>query len=331
MNSQTVVARRSVLALFGAMAALPALAPRLGAAPLDMLEIHGPPAGPSITLAHAAATTGFAPVAGAARFTAWRTPDELRAGLTSGTILLSVVPVQAAANLHNRGFPIRLANVMTNGLLYIASPRAEIAAIPDLAGRKVAVPFRGDTPEILFGQLLAHHGLDAGADLEITYAGTPTEAMQLLLAGRVDAALTSEPSTSAAILRGREAGLGIRRAIDLQAAWGGMTGGNPALPQAGLAVTGAFLDTHGDALPAILDILATATGEVLADPAAAAAHASAALDMPAPLLAASVPHSNLVARPAAEARGDIERMLTGMTGPGLEAIGGKLPDDTFYL
>lgn len=332
MTSTTSIKRRTLLV--GAAAAVPVLAaPRLLRAQtaIETLGLYGPPAGPSVTLAHAVATNRFAEIAASATMTAWRTPDELRAGLTSGTILLSVVPVQAAANLYNRGFPIRLANVMTNGLLYIASGDAGIAAIPDLRGRKVAVPFRGDTPEILFAQLLAHHGLNPETDMEISYAGTPIEAMQLLLAGRVDAALTAEPSTTAAVLQGQQAGKEIRRAIDMQAEWGAMTGAAPVVPQAGLAITGTFLDTHADAVPAILSALEAATADVLADPATAAANATTALDMPAPLLAASVPYSNLVARPAAEARADVERMLTAMSGPDLAAINGKMPDDAFYL
>jgi NitT/TauT family transport system substrate-binding protein len=308
------------------------LLPRAGhAASIETLALHGPPAGPSITLAHAVATEAFAGIADAATFTAWRNPDELRAGLTSGAIALSVVPVQAAANLYNRGFPIRLANVMTNGLLYVISGAEGISAIPDLASRSVAVPFRGDSPEIIFGQLLAHHGLAAQTDLNITYAASPIEAMQLLLAGRVDAALTAEPSTTAGVLRGREAGMEIRRAIDLQEAWGEMTGAAPVLPQAGLAVTQGFLDAYGEQVPAILAVLEAATASVLADPATAADHAADALGFPAPLLAASIPSSNLVARPAAEARADIERMLTAMAGPDLERIGGAMPGADFYL
>jgi len=312
-----------------AMLALPA-GLRAGA-PLRALALYGPPAGPSVTLAHAVATGKFAAIADTASMTAWRNPDELRAGLTSGTIQLSVVPVQAAANLYNRGFPIRLANIMTNGLLYVASADTGIAGVPDLAGRTVAVPFRGDTPEIIFGQLLAHHGLDAGTDLSITYAGSPIEAMQLLLAGRVEAALTAEPSTTAAALQGRLVGKDIHRVINLQEAWGAMTGAAPVLPQAGLAIAGTFLDDHGDAVPAILSALAAATAEVLADPATAAATAADLLGMPAMILAASVPHSNLVARPAPEARADVERMLAAMAGDDVDRIGGRLPDDAFYL
>jgi len=325
------LSRRTTLSLLSAAAALPVLPRMAQAADIETLALYGPPAGPSITLAHAVATDAFAAIADAASFTAWRTPDELRAGLTSGEIALSVVPIQAAANLYNRGFPIRLANAMTNGLLYILAEEAGIATIPDLAGRHIAVPFRGDTPEIIFGQLLAHHGLDAETVLQVTYAGTPTEAMQLMLAGRVDAALTSEPSTTAAILRGRQAEKTLRRAIDLQHAWGEMTGAAPVLPQAGLAVTQGFLDDHGAVLPDLLAALEAATVDVLADPAAAAANATEALGMPAPLLAASVPHANLVARPASEARADIERMLTAMAGADMARIGGRLPDDAFYL
>jgi len=323
--------RALLLAALGgtAMLALPA---RLRAqAQIPTLALYGPPAGPSVTLAHAIATNRFADIAVKTSLSAWRSPDELRAGLTSGTIQLSNVPVQAAANLYNRGFPIRLANVMTHGLLYVASADASIAAIPDLRRRSVAVPFRGDTPEILFGRLLAHHGLDPQRDLDLTYAGSPIEAMQLLLAGRVEAALTAEPSTSAAVIAGVQAGRDIRRAINLQTAWGEMTGAAPVVPQAGLAITEAFLDAHGDAVPALLSAIQAATSDVLASPAAAAAHATETLAMPAPLLAASVPHSNLVARPALEARADIERMLAAMSGPGLEAINGKLPDSDFYL
>lgn len=331
MTRSRPVSRRATLSLLSGAVALPLLPRRSTAQPMETLALYGPPAGPSITLAHAVATQRFTDIAGTATMTSWRNPDELRAGLTSGEIALSVVPVQAAANLYNRGYPIRLANVMTNGLLYILTGDIGIATIRDLAGRHIAVPFRGDTPEIIFGQLLSHHGLDSETDVKITHTGTPTEAMQLMLAGRVDAALTAEPSTTAGILRARQAGGNLRRAIDLQVAWGEMTGAAPVLPQAGLAVTQRFHDAHGATLPELLVALERATEDVLSKPEAAAANATDVLGMPAPLLVASIPHSNLVARPAIEARDDIERMLNAMAGDDMVRIGGQLPDDAFYL
>lgn len=324
-----LISRRALLT---GVAALAAPAGSRARTRLDALDLWGPPAGPSITLAHAVATEMFADVADAATMSAWRSPDELRAGLTSGRIMISVVPVQAAARLYNKGFPIRLANVMTNGLLYVLSGDDGVSAIPDLAGKRVAAPFRGDVPEILFSQLLAHHGLTAGTDVEISYAGSPIEAMQLLLAGRVDAALTAEPAASAGIAMAKQGGKSLRRAISIQRAFGEMTGAAPVVPQAGLAVTQRFLDVSGEALPAILDIIAAATGQVTADPQKAASGlATETLGLPAPLLAASVPTSNLVARPAQEARADIERMLSAMGRPDFANLGGRLPDSGFYL
>ncbi|WBU53990.1 ABC transporter substrate-binding protein [Paracoccus sp. SCSIO 75233] len=297
---------------------------------LDQLALFGPPAGPSVTLAHAVATDRFADIATAATMTAWRTPDELRAGLTSGQIVASVVPAQLAANLYNRGFPIRLANIMTEGLLYVLSEDREIGAIPDLAGRSVAVPFRGDTPEILFTQLLRHHGLGE-EDLTVSYAGTPVEAVQLLLAGRVEAAMVVEPAASAAVIQGRQAGKDVTRVIDITAEWGAMTGGPAVLPMAGLALTEAIYAEASGLVEPIRAAIRETLPEVLADPEAAAANATGVLGLPVPVIAESVPNSRLVARNASEVRSEIEAMFRAMAGDDLGRIGGKMPGEEFYL
>jgi NitT/TauT family transport system substrate-binding protein len=330
MASSRNLSRRSTLALLGA-AATASVFPRVSnAAALENLALWGPPAGPSVTLAHAVATGRLDELATSSTFNAWRNPDELRAGLTSGQIVASVVPAQLAANLYNRGFPIRLANIMTEGLLYVLSEDHSIKDIPDLEGHSLAVPFKGDTPEILFTQLLRHHGIKE-EDVNVSYVGTPVEAVQLLLAGRVDAAMVVEPASSAAVLKGRKAGEDVQRVIDITQAWSDMTGGPAVLPMAGLAVTKAiYLDA-----PEIIDPLRAALNEtlvdVLANPAAAAANAAEPLGLPAPVIAESVPNSRLVARNATEIRPEIEAMFRAMAGPDLKRIGGSMPDDGFYL
>lgn len=323
--------RRTLLAALGALGATPLLPATLAAQRSENLAFFGPPAGPSITLAHAVATDAFSDIVSTASFSAWRNPDEFRAGLTSGTMELVVVPIQAAANLYNRGFPLKLVNVMTDGLLSVITGAPEINSIASLKGRKIAVPFRGDTPEIILVQLLVHAGLDPETDIEQVYTGTPIEAMQMLLTGRVDAALVVEPAASGAIMRGKMVGKTILRGIDIQAAWGEMTGKRPVLPQAGLIATNRFLEKHGDLMAPIQAALQITVADVLAHPKRAAKNAGAALGLPAPVLAASIPFSKLVLRPAKEARADIEAMLSAMVGVDMEKIGGKLPDDNFYL
>ena len=317
-------------AVSGAVAGLGVPQQSASAAPLEQLKLWGPPAGPSVTLAHAVATGRLDPVAASASFTAWRSPNELRAGLTSGQIVASVVPAQLAANLYNRGFPIRLANIMTEGLLYVISKDRGIAGIPDLVGRKLAVPFRGDTPEILFTRLLRHHGI-AETDVNVSYVGTPVEAVQLLLADRVEAAMVLEPAASAAVLRGRKAGQQVARVIDITEAWGEMTGGPAVLPMAGLAVTDAIYAEMSEAIAPLRTALRDTVAEVRAQPFAAAANAAEPLNLPKPVIAESIPNSRLVARDAREIRGEVEAMFRAMARDDLQRIGGAMPDDDFYL
>lgn len=321
--------RRALLAGAGALAAALAAPAVLRAAPLARLALFGPPAGPSITLAHAVASGALKDLSAEVSLTVWRSPDELRAGLTSGTIDLSVVPVQVAANLYNRGMGLRLVNTMTDGLLFIVAQSGAVADLAGLEGRRLAVPFVNDTPDFVLRALLARQGI---ADkVQLVPVGSPIEAAQMLLAGQIEAALLSEPASSVAIMRGRAAGKAFARVIDLQEEWGRQGDVGPLLPQAGLAATDAFMAGGAELLAPLQAALARANAEVLADPVQAATEAAGALDMPAPILALSVPHSRLAVRPAGEARPAIEAILSLMAETDAAIIGGKLPDDGFYL
>jgi len=321
------LSRRSFVAGTGGLAAVLA-APSILRAAAPRLALYGPPAAPTVTLAHAVESGMLAGLASDISLTVWRTPDELRAGLTSGDIDLSVVPSQVAANMYNRGMGMRLVNVMTDGLLYIMAREGEVASLADLAGRTLAVPFPNDTPDFIARALLEHHGL--GDSVELAAPGTPMEAAQMLLAGRIDAALLTEPVATVVTIRAAAEGEAITRAIDVQAEWGAVTGLGPVVPQAGLAVTDRFAEAGADLIAELQAVMEAATAAVIADPEAAAAHASPYLEQPAPMLAASLPHANLVATPASGARPALEAMFGLMAGGDAAILGGGLPDDGFY-
>ena len=153
-------------------------------------SFSSPPTGP-VTLAYAVGTGLLRDVAEKVRFKMWRTPDEMRAGLTSGTMQAVVVmPISTAVNLNTRGLGVRLANVMTNGLLYVISTDERIRSVADLKGHRITVPFPNDTPELVFDAVLAHHGL--ASEVAVDRAGTPFETIQMLLAGRIETAMVSD-------------------------------------------------------------------------------------------------------------------------------------------
>lgn len=298
---------------------------------LPELTLWGPPAGPSITLVHAISAGHLDGIAEKLTFKAWRNPDEMRAGLTSGTMEVVVVPTQVAANLFNRGLGVRLVNVMTDGLLYVIARDASLTTIDSLRTKKVAVPFRNDTPEFIFRRLLLANAMKAGGDLTVETTGTPIEAMQLLLAGRIDAAVVPEPAASAAIARGTLTLRSVSRVMDVQKLWREMTGTNHALPQAGLAIASAFADRHPDIVTRLQAGLVKATEEVLTSPTSAAYGASSSLDLPWPILRLSIPWSNFVCRSAKDARPSLEAMFSVIAEADASLLGGKLPATEFYM
>ena len=146
----TILTRRAALAAGAACAAslaLPGFARGALAAKLPALTLYGPPAGPSIALAHAVASGALSAVAEQADFKVWRNPDEMRAGLTSGTMQALVLPVQVAA---------RAAGVEMNaaGRSFTLRP-----------GERVEVRFAGTAPRAGSAQVQA-----------IAVAGTRTDA-----------------------------------------------------------------------------------------------------------------------------------------------------------
>jgi NitT/TauT family transport system substrate-binding protein len=321
--------RRTLCAGIAATLALPFLNTRARASSLDHLVLYGPPAGPSITLAYAVGKGLLRDVADKVEFRVWRTPDEMRAGLSSGSMQALVMPTTTAANLYTRGLGLKLASVMTNGLLYIVSRNDRIAAFADLEGQSVTVPFPNDTPELVFDAALAHHRMTGKVKVE--RAGTPIEAVQMLLAGRIDTALLPEPAVSAAIFKASTGGQALHRVIDMQKEWGMVTASTPVMPQAGLALTQNFLDDHPEQATALLAGLARAAVEVNANPAAAASQAASALELPWPVLEASIPYSNLVAIAARDAHGPIETLLKAVAERHPEMVGGRMPDASLYL
>lgn len=296
----------------------------------EPLVFWGPGATPSIVIAQAVASGDLDAVAPGAAFRAWKTPDELRAGLASGSMPASVVPSYVAANFYNRGLGLRLLDINTNGLLYVLAADEGITGIAGLKGKTVGVPFRNDMPDYVFARLLEKAGLVAGTDLTVEYTATVPEAVQTLLAGRVDAVLGTEPAVTAALARSAEAGKPLHRVIDIAQAWTAVAG-KPGIPQAGLALTAPFVARIGaDGVEAVQAAMEKALAAVLADPEAAAALVAEEFDLPAPVIARSIPSSNLAAARAAAIKPDLIAFFEVLATVNPAILGGKLPDDDFY-
>jgi NitT/TauT family transport system substrate-binding protein len=292
--------------------------------------LWGIPATPSAVFIRAAASKILQAAAPGARFDLWKSTDQMRAGIASGQFELFATSTYAAANFFNRGAGTRMVNVVTWGVLYVMARDESITKVEDLAGRKILLSNKNEAPDLLFRLILRWAGLDPDRDVTLEYVGSPGEAVPLFLAGRGDVAVMHEPAATAAMLRATKDGRPIVRALDVAEIYGRKTGRGPRIPQVGLAVSAKFLETGPDIVAAAHAACVEAGTWANAHPDEAGAVTGPVLGLPAPVVAASVPHVRLDVISARQAREDIEiyfRHLIDLS-PGI--VGGKLPDADFY-
>ncbi len=327
-----MIDRRAFLGWMGAAgASAMGISVTTQAAEAGRLALYGPPAAPSLVLAHIAESGGLGPAYGRVDFSVYRDPDQLRTGFVSGRWDLAGTPTYVAANMANRDVPVHLVNVMTFGLLYLVSRDPAIARFDDLAGKTVAMFFKGDMPDLVCQYIAGSKGMTIGQDLEMRYVATPVEAIQLLLSGRVDHAVLPEPAATGALMRGLKSAQKLHRALDLQEVWAEVTGGPAKIPQAGMMISQRLLERHPDIAADLQHAFDRSAAWVNNNPTSAGRLGEAYMPLKAPVIQQSIGYSNIAPQTAKAARGALEDFYGRLAelNPGL--IGGRLPDAGFYL
>jgi NitT/TauT family transport system substrate-binding protein len=324
-SRRDIVRGLAALSAFGV-----APAPAGTAASAEPLTLWGIPATPSAVFVRAAASEILQAAAPGTRFQIWKSTDQMRAGIASGDFKLFATSTYAAANFFNRGAGTRMVNVVTWGVLYVMARDETITRVEDLAGRKVLLSNKNEAPDLLFRMVLRWAGLDPDRDVTLEYVGSPGEAVPLFLAGRGDVAVLHEPAATTAMLRAAQDGRPIFRALDVAEIYGRHTGRGPRIPQVGLAVSARFLESAPNVVAAAHAACIEASGWALAHPEEAGAVTGPLLGLPAPVVAASLPHVRLDVLSARQARDDIELYFNYLMELSPGTVGGKLPDDDFY-
>ncbi|CAH2603266.1 ABC transporter substrate-binding protein [Rhodovastum atsumiense] len=321
--------RRHVLQGFLAGAIAGATRPARAAA-VPGLEVLGAPNASTIVLVRMIESGALQPSAPGATFRLWRDPDELRAGVASGRTRLFSTPNHVPALFANRGVPVRLLAVISMGHLYIVAQDPAITSLAALRGQRVTAFFRNDMPDLVFRALLRREGLEPGRDVGIDYVATPMEAAQLAIAGRAPIALLSEPPATMAIAMAGHAGRTLHRAVNLQAEWGRHFG-QPRIPMAGIALHQSLIDESPELLAALRQGLPEAAAWAQANPAEAGALAERRMDIRAPLFARALPHFSIGVYGARTLKAELMDFYRVLLELHPEAIGGRLPDDDFFL
>ncbi|MBS3873992.1 MAG: ABC transporter substrate-binding protein [Firmicutes bacterium] len=260
-----------------------------------------------------------------------RTVDMLRAQAIDPGMHFAALPTYVAANLYNRGVNLRLVNVAIWGNLYIVGLEGlPVRSLADLRGRRLVIPSRGDTPDLVFRFLAAGKGLDIARDLQIDYVPSPMEAAALLATGRADLAVLSEPAATTALMRAQQEGRRLTRLIELRTVWGEVTGSPTRIPQAGIVALPAVVDRN-DLIQAFSDAYDQAALWATANPNEMGALAARGIEgLQGPAAASSLQFSAFRVIPARDVREEIELYFTTLQQMSPDIIGGRLPDARFY-
>lgn len=301
---------------------------------LEKIVIAGPFASVSHPVLHMIATDALKDVANKLEFKLWKNPDELRAMAIKGDIDFLAVPTNTAAILNNKGVDIKLLNVSVWGILGMISRDKSIKTLKDFKGKKIAVPFRADMPDIVFNQLLKREGLDPKKDFELVYVSSPIEAMQMLIMRRIDHALLAEPAISIALRKTKSFPVSLvapdlYRSVDLQDEWAKVFDTNGDVPQAGLAVMGRMKNEN--VIKRFQEEYDKSLAWYRANPKEAGELVVKTLNMlNKDGVSDSISHVRFKSVSAANAKKDLEFFFNVLKDEDPKSIGDKLPQDSFY-
>ncbi|WP_168583483.1 ABC transporter substrate-binding protein [Gephyromycinifex aptenodytis] len=265
-------------------------------------------------------------------FDTWASPDVMRSLITSGKSDLIATPSYTGANLHNKGVDVRLLAVTVWGSLHLIGPKDAPPDWQSLKGSTIVTFFKGDMPDLVLQYLLRKNGLTPGKDVTIEYVSEPAEVSSALVSGKASYGVLPEQAATMTVKKAGEAGRALTSVIDMQAAWAKATGqSEPRMPQAGILVRGDLPEKNPQELSAIAKEIDASIGRLNAGDSDALRLVSERSKVPQPLVTSVMPRLNLEYVPAKQARAELERFYTELATLDPQIIGGKLPDDAFYL
>lgn len=298
------------------------------------LTLAGPPSVVSFPLIHMVESGALAAFADHVRFEMWSNPDQLRVLVIKKQADIAAVPSNVAANLYNRGAHVRLLNISTWGILWIVSRDKDRFTLPDFQGETIAVPFRGDMPDILFDTLVQEAGLDIRKDFAVRYVASFLDAAQLLLARQIRHALLAEPMVSLVMERSRSlpANAGVAdlyRDVSFHVEWGRLFNREKRIPQAGIISIG---DCNQELVKAVIDAYASSLEWCQANPEACGALAVKYLGMiTVPAAVQAIRSSPMEAIQSSLVKESLSFFYKILLKKNPALIGGKMPDENFYF
>ena len=260
--------------------------------------------------------------------TIYNEPIQVRKLMLENEVDFAVLPTTMGAILYNKGVPFQIAAVPVWGTLYLFGNDTSIQCWDDLKGKRIHLMAKGMTPDVLFKHLLIRNKIDPDKDITLDYSfPTHIDLANAVAAGQVNLAVISEPLVSLVIQKNKM----VHPIFDLNEEWQKVYKDIPVASTA-FMVKNEFAKNNKVLLNQILKSYKRSDKWVNENPKEAAQLiVKYGILSDTKVALSSIPRSNMKFLLAFPLKNQISEYLKIFYEMNPDIIGGKVPDDNFYL
>ena len=256
-----------------------------------------------------------------------KSPDLMASKLISGETDIAVVSSNLAIKIYNKGIDYKYAASSVWGILYVLSSE-DLKGWEDLKGKEINMIGRGLTPDIVLRKLLKANGLIPDKDVKFKYINESTELAQLFISGKSTLTIMPEPMVSKILLKKKN----TKVILDLQKEWGKISKDNGSYPQAGLIIKNDLITKHPNIVEEFLNEYKESIVWLNKNPSKAGEYSEELkMGLNSKIVEKAITRSNITYKNADESKEALEGYYKILYEFSPELIGGKLPDENFYL
>ncbi len=258
-------------------------------------------------------------------FTLSGAPTDIVSAVASGGLDIAALPLNVASALYNKtNGGVKVAALNTAGVLYILEKGDEIMSIEDLAGKTLYATGQGSTPEFVLNYILTQNGLDGKVKVEYLDS---EELATRAASGDIDICMLPVPNVTSVMAKNRA----LRKAIDLNNEWDRLQTGS-IISMGCVVIAEDFLNKHPDAVELFLEEYRDSINYVVANAKLSGELCEKyGIVGSAAIAEKAIPDSSLIFMSGSEMKEKAGGFLNILFDADPTSIGGKLPDENFYL
>lgn len=250
--------------------------------------------------------------------------DTLIPKLTQGEVDIACIPANLASILFNKTEgKIQISAVNTLGVTYIVTTEQGLNSLEDLKGKTIPGTGKQSVPDLTLRSILKANGIDPDKDLTFDWKTEPTEVVGIL-ASTGGTAMLPEPFVTVAKTKVE----GLYSVFNLSEEWEKVHG-SPMITGVTVVRT-EFAEQNGELVQTFLEEYKSSIEYVNANIDEASEWIEKYDIASAPIAKQALPYCNLHFMDGAEMKSAVSSFLSLLSEEDMGAVGGKLPDDTFY-